>query len=330
MWRQFHRENVLSTLAKSPRYHSSAEDALEPFNTSTSIAELNGSTDIGLNASQLEMLNLTFDPQFLPTNANDEGSYREFFRQGRVYLVGIWHGDKDCVADVRRAMRLIRPDAVMVELCARRDGNLYVEDDLNEFRAAFEECENLPDCRLVLGDRDYRVTDKRVWNVIGFLEICRIAKDVLWLLLTDTRRLLFASCGAVFQNDEAKQRAADDALDQIYAEVLPEWFKATITERDLYMTHVLHNELESLTQDKFSAPKNEGSSVCMEPVRVVAIVGRDRIDGIKAIWGKRVDAEAIEELLTIPRNKWSKWIPVVAIVLLAIVVTAFAVYRAVV
>lgn len=58
-----------------------------------------------------------------------------------------------------------------------------------------------------------------------------------------------------------------------------------MTERDFVMTHVLHNTLESLMQEKrgmnASAP----------------IVGRDHIDGIKANWGKVdwVDEEVIAE-----------------------------------
>ncbi|KAH7680356.1 TraB family protein, partial [Aphelenchoides avenae] len=253
-----------------------------------------GSTDLRLNASRLEVLNFNLDPKFTPANA-DEDSYKEFIRQAQVFLIGITHDDKDCAADVRRAIRRIQPDTVVVELCDHTMEHLYC--DKSEFQAAFEECNNLPHGRIVLGDRDYHITEKRAWNVIGAGEMCRMAKDVLWLILTDSRRL-FSALSGQFSHDEAKQRAAYDALDPICAKVLPEWCKATMTERDLYMTHVLHNELESLTKKKFLATKAEGSSVCPEPVRLVAVVGRDHIDGIKANWGKRVDAEVIDELLT--------------------------------
>ncbi|KAH7719450.1 TraB family protein, partial [Aphelenchoides avenae] len=323
MRRRLRSRDVLQTVAKSSRHSSSAEGAPEPFHTSTSSQKLNGSTDLRLNASRLEVLSFTLDPKFLPTN-DDEDSYKEFIRQAQVLLIGTTHGDKGCAADVRRAIRRIRPDTVVVELCNNTMGNLYC--DKSELHAAFEECHNVPGCRVVLGDRDMRITDKRAWNVIGAGEMCRIAKDMVWIMLADGRRLFSALSVLFFQYDMAKQRAAYDALDHIAAEVLPEWWKAVVTERDLYMTHVLHNELESLTKKKFLAAKAEGSSVCPEPLRLVAIVGMSHIDGIKANWDKRVGAEAIEELLTIPRDKWSKWIVVVAVVLYAIAVIAFNAY----
>lgn len=98
-------------------------------------------------------------------------------------------------ADVRRTMRLVRPDVVMVELCARKVFVMYEEDGPSEFRAARLEYENLPGCHLVLGDRDIRITKKRE-NVIDFREICGHvcwdAKDVLLLMLPAGGRLFSA------------------------------------------------------------------------------------------------------------------------------------------
>ncbi|KAH7691398.1 hypothetical protein AAVH_40087, partial [Aphelenchoides avenae] len=67
------------------------------------------------------------------------------------------------------------------------------------------------------------------------------------------------------------------------------------------MTHVLHDWLESLTQEKFRAARRKSSAdvhVDPEPVQIVAIVGKAHVNGIKANWGKRVEAEVIEELMT--------------------------------
>lgn len=73
-----------------------------------------------------------------------------------------------------------------------------------------------------------------------------------------------------------------------------------MTERDVYMTHVLHDALESLTQKKFDAARRKNSTYVQydpQPVRIVAVIGEDHMDGIKANWGKRVDAAVIEELM---------------------------------
>ncbi|KAH7719449.1 TraB family protein [Aphelenchoides avenae] len=194
-------------------------------------------------------------------------------------------------------MRRIRPDAVMIELCAFREHNLYADDDRCEFRAAFLEAQNLRDCRVVLGDRDYRITDKRAWNVVGFLQVCRFVKYSLWLMLADLPRALIALSLPVFRDDEATQRESYVVGNRLLAEMYPELWKANMTERDLYMTHVLHDWLESLTQKKFRAARREGSTKVLhdpKPVRIVAVVGADQVDGIKANWGKRVDPAVIE------------------------------------
>ncbi|KAH7719406.1 traB domain-containing protein-like protein [Aphelenchoides avenae] len=211
------------------------------------------------------------------------------------------------VADVRRAMQWFRPDAVVAEVCIHREDGLHDDDDEDddpcEFRAALEESQDLPDCRFVPGDRCHRVTDKRAWNVIGTGEICRIAKHIARLMLRGEARRVFDSISEVFTGtydyaddiyeDQAKRRAYDVCVDSLIREIFPEWWKAVMTERDLYMTHMLHEELEWLI-----AARYEDVNTDLQPVRIVAVVGRAHVDGIKTNWGKVnwVDDEVIDEL----------------------------------
>ncbi|KAH7706347.1 TraB family protein [Aphelenchoides avenae] len=366
MWPRFRRENVLQTLAKSPRYHSSAADALEPFDTldssqkrkrpddiaetreqpsrndssaedalerfsaSNSAQKLNASTDTCLTNSRLEVLNVTFGAKFMPENDGEVDRYEEFFRQGQVFLIGTTHGDKDCAADVRRAIRRIRPDTVVVELCASREWNLHVDDAGSEFRAARLECDNLPDCPIVLGDLDCRITEKRA-SAIRFGEIYSIAKDIAWPLLAAVPPWLLALCGRASHNDEAKQRAFKVALRKTSEEVFLEWYKAYIDDRGLYMTNVLHEHLESLALKRFDAAWLKNSADLLhdlEPVRIVAIVGKVHVDRIKSLWPTRYHPDLIEGLSRVPR---STWIPLMAnaLLLLAIVAIAFTLYTAV-
>ncbi|KAH7719408.1 TraB family protein [Aphelenchoides avenae] len=303
-WRLL-RKNAVLALATSLRYHSSDEDASTPCYTSHSSQKQNGSAALCLDASRLEVLNVNFDSQWVPSSLDveDEDGYQEFFQQGQVYLIGVSHRDEDCVADVRRAIQWIRPDGVMVELCTHREDHLHDDDDDDqcEFRAAFEECDNLPDCYFVRGDRCHRTTDKRAWNVIGADEIFRIAKDIVRLMLGGEARHVLDAVSHIFtckfkkvHDDEAEQRAYEVSVNQLIAEVFPEWWKANMTERDLYMTHVLDDGLERLTQEKYLAAGPGGP----EPVRIVAVVGEDHVDGIRANWGKVdwVDEEVIKEL----------------------------------
>ncbi|KAH7662409.1 TraB family protein, partial [Aphelenchoides avenae] len=203
-------------------------------------------------------------------------------------------------ADVRRAIRRVRPDTVMVELCANREIILHVDnaDYLSEFRAARLECDNLPDCPIVLGDLDIRITEKEA-RAMRLGDICRLAKDIAWPLLTAAPRWLLALCGRFAHDDEAKQRAFKVALSKTSGDVFLEWWKAYIDDRDVYMTNMLHEQLEALTKKKFGAARLESSTEVQhdpEPVRIVAVVGKAHVDGIKTKWGKRVEAEAIEEL----------------------------------
>ncbi|KAH7694830.1 TraB family protein, partial [Aphelenchoides avenae] len=305
-WRLL-RKNAVLALATSLRYRSSDEDAPKPRRyTSHSSQKLNGSAALCLDASRLEVLNVNFDSQWVPSSLDveDEDGYQEFFQQGQVYLIGVSHRDEDCVADVRRAIQWIRPDGVMVELCTHREDHLHDDDDGDdecENRAAFEECMDLPDCRFVHGDRCLCITDKRAWNVIGADEICRIAKNIVRLMLRGEARHVLDAVSHIFTcefkvvHDEAtEQRVYEATINQLIAEVFPEWWKAIMTERDLYMTHVLDDGLERLTQEKFLAAGPGGP----EHVRIVAIVGYEHVDGIKANWGKVdwVDEEVFKEL----------------------------------
>ncbi|KAH7706351.1 hypothetical protein AAVH_26423 [Aphelenchoides avenae] len=87
--------SIAETLAQSSLTDSSAEDAPEPFIASNSCQKINASIGICLTNSRFKVLNVAFDSLWAPTNADDEDSYKEFFRQGRVYLIGTRHFDKD-------------------------------------------------------------------------------------------------------------------------------------------------------------------------------------------------------------------------------------------
>ncbi|KAH7687871.1 TraB family protein, partial [Aphelenchoides avenae] len=276
--RPFRRTNVLviQTRAKSSGPSASALGRRAISIPSNPKAH----TEISLTKSQLEVLNVTFNSLFAPKNADEVDRYDEYFRQGRVYLIGTSHGNKDCAADVRRAIRRIRPDTVVVELCAYRAESLHHDDAVCEFRAAFEESKNLPNCRFVLGDRDWRITNRRVWSVVGFGRICMIAKDMLWLMLMDGGRFLVASCRRFLQDDETKQqttnKAFEVALNKINTDVIKGWWRAKVVERDLYMIAVLHDELECMSTEKFRAARRKSSPYVRHdpvPVRIVAVVG---------------------------------------------------------
>ncbi|KAH7706350.1 hypothetical protein AAVH_26422 [Aphelenchoides avenae] len=95
MWGRLRRKNAAPILPTSARDCSPAEEAPEPCYTSNSSQTLKASNGIRLTNSRLEVLNVTFESLWAPTNADDEDSYKEFFRQGRVYLIGTRHFDKD-------------------------------------------------------------------------------------------------------------------------------------------------------------------------------------------------------------------------------------------
>ena len=249
----------------------------------------------------------------------------------RIYLVGTAHVSEQSVADVERAIDLIDPDTICVELCQARYSSLVDEDRWKkldifkvikegktlfllanlamgayqrrlgaelgvkpgaEMLAAVKKCEER-EKELVLADRDIHATLKRTWANVGFWR-----RAQLMAAMVDG---LFARGQEVGQEDieKLKEKAQLSEMMKEFARVLPEVQKPLIDERDQF--------LMSAIQD---APGQ----------KIVAVVGAAHVEGMQTYFGKTIDRDRLAEL-----PKPSRWTKILKWVIPGLVLAAFAV-----
>jgi HSP20 family molecular chaperone IbpA len=155
-----------------------------------------------------------------------------------IVIVGTAHVSERSALDVRETIRDQEPDVVAVELDPRRYETVRERDDTaygGDMSAAVEEAEeqNIP---VVLIDREIRVTLRRFWEELSFLERLKTVGALI---------LGFLGFGGV--DVEEIDRAIEEDRVEGYVEQLREFSpggaRALIDERDAYMASRL-SELE--------------------------------------------------------------------------------------
>ncbi len=182
-----------------------------------------------------------------------------------IHIIGTAHVSQDSVEEVERSIREKRPDVVAVELCqARHDGLLDQRDipivDLiksgnsllfvvNMLLSFFQrrigdemgikpgremlvamDAANDVGARIALIDRDIKVTLNRAIGGMGFWEKLRLAKELLFGLITS---------GDEVDIEELKK---DENLVDVlkgFRDVAPSLFNSLVAERDAYMASKL-------------------------------------------------------------------------------------------
>ncbi len=235
--------------------------------------------------------------------------------EGReVYLVGTAHVSRESVADVRATIEQIGPDTVAVELCEARYEALVRREvwrQMDIFKIVREkksvlllaqliltsfyrrlgdklgvqpgtemlEAVKLAEGRgakIVLADRDIRITLKRVYGYLSFWNKLKLATHLL--------AGLFA--GEEISAELVENLKKKDQLEAVMSEFtdkFPEIKKRLIDERDIYISQKI---------------RQAGGK------KVVAVVGAGHVEGIsRHIMG----SEPVEELLSVPRGSvWPK------------------------
>ena len=240
--------------------------------------------------------------------------------EGRtIFLVGTAHVSDESVAEVRRVIEEVRPDAVCVELCQTRyqaltDADRWKKLDIfkviregktllllanlaigayqrrlgaelgiqpgAELLAAARVADEVG-ARLELVDRDIQVTLRRTWGNVS-----------LW----NKVKLLSAVVGATFSGEKVsaetieslKDRANLSEMLEEFARFLPQVKEPLIDERDRYLMSGIE--------------RTDGE-------RIVAVVGAAHVPGMMKAFGQPVDRAALEALP--PRKRWVgmlKWI----------------------
>ncbi|KAH9408071.1 hypothetical protein TYRP_011727 [Tyrophagus putrescentiae] len=148
-----------------------------------------------------------------------------------------------------------------------------------EFRNAFNEAVNVPDCQIMLGDRPVDITLRRAISTLS-----------TWQKIKMTYNCLFTS--ETLNAEELERYKQKDVLEQLIGELSEEFpglSRVMVEERDQYLAHSL---LDACHQAKPGEP-------------VVGVVGIGHSAGIKAHWDT-VESINVAELVTIPTSKPSK------------------------
>lgn len=257
------------------------------------------------------------------------------FSGKEIYLVGTAHISKESVDLAEELIREIKPDVVAIELCKSRyeslkdperwkktnivtvirqgraavllvqlllasfqkklGNKLQIKPGLEMMRAASVAEE--VGARVVLADRDIKVTLKRTWKQIGLWTIVK--------LFTSWLRSLFEH--KEITKDQIERLKSPDVLEELmeeFTQAMPEVKESLIVERDKYLSQKIKD--------------SPGQ-------RIVAVVGAGHIKGIKSWIQEDIDLSPLE---TVPPRSPLKRILRWSVLGLFLLVVLFAFIRA--
>ncbi len=232
-----------------------------------------------------------------------------------LILVGTAHVSRDSAELVDRAILEERPDVVCVELCPARYEALRRKDTWQqmdivqvvrekrtslllaqllmasvqqkiaekfkiqpgaEMLRAIDRAEETG-ARLVLADREIRVTLLRVWRMMGFWTRTKFVSETI-------ASLFFSE--EITEEDVEKLKEQDvleAALDTV-GRKMPQLKTTLIDERDAYLAHMISHATGR---------------------KILAVVGAGHVRGISENLGRTIDIEALRQVP--PPSPWAKW-----------------------
>lgn len=134
----------------------------------------------------------------------------------------------------------------------------------HEFRVAAAEARRQR-ASLILGDRDFAVTVRRMWGAMSWFESLKLCLQLFYLAFLCT-------------SQDGWTRLTTAELIREMGKHFPSIMKAMVHERDSYMAHVLRHFVD------------QGETV-------VAVVGKAHVSGICQRWKDNVD---VQQLLSVP------------------------------
>jgi len=152
-----------------------------------------------------------------------------------------------------------------------------------EFRVAKQQCDKVPDCHIVLGDRRLSITFKRLTERMSMLEKIRFGFNMIWESFNVSQQEI----------EDAKNK---DMLQQIMAEMkenFPRAAEVILSERDTYLTAMLQATARSYQK----VPKSINPEGKIPPV-IVAIVGIGHQQGIVNLFDIDITSEELAQLKT--------------------------------
>lgn len=246
----------------------------------------------------------------------DHRNVHRLAQDGReIILVGTAHVSRDSAELVERVIDEERPDVVCVELCQARFDALKQKDRWQEtdivkvirdnrtalllsqllmvsFQRRIAEKFNInpgeemlraiakaeaTGAKIVLADREIRVTLLRTWRMMRFWTRLKFLSEmILSLFITED-----------ITEEDIEKLKEHDVLDmalKAVGEKLPEVKTTLIDERDQYLAHMI---------------SHAGGR------KIVAVVGAGHVSGIQQSFGRDIDLEAISRIP--PPSLWAKF-----------------------
>lgn len=246
-------------------------------------------------------------------------TYRLFFEDKTVILLGTAHVSKDSERLVAKVIEAERPDTVCIELCEARYQSIrqkdkWLDTDIikiikekksflllsNLLLASFQKriadkFDIKPGAEMIkavesgeavgagihLADRNIRITLAKTWRVMGLWDKIKILFQLV---------LSMGEIDEISEEDIEKMKQ-EDVLETLLVDVgksLPILKDILIDERDQYLTHKIRT----------AAGK-----------KIVAVVGAGHVPGIKKYWNTEIDMAGLEQIP--PKGKTSgilKWL----------------------
>ncbi|XP_011881402.1 PREDICTED: traB domain-containing protein isoform X2 [Vollenhovia emeryi] len=148
-----------------------------------------------------------------------------------------------------------------------------------EFRMAFKEAKNVPNCIVHLADRPLSITMQRAMRLLSWWQTIKLGYQLLILKDPITQE----------EVELYKQRSMMDEMLASIKEEFPVLGEVFVKERDIYLTNSL----------QLACRPHSTSPYTFEPTRVVGIVGAGHTPGIIENWGK-VEPSDILPLMKVP------------------------------
>jgi len=182
--------------------------------------------------------------------------------------------------DARKLVALIKKTSVfhgllhylMIKLYADLTAELKVVPG-GEFRSAYNEASNIPDCKIVLGDMPVELTLKRSFGALPWYRKLKL----IWIFITNNQKLTKEDI------EQLKNLDLLDALMKEFGASFPEFKKVLIDERDQYLTYSLQRASQPIP--------NQFQPGGFIPACVVGVVGLGHIPGIKNNWNKQISID---------------------------------------
>ncbi|XP_007889150.1 traB domain-containing protein isoform X2 [Callorhinchus milii] len=171
-----------------------------------------------------------------------------------------------------------------------------------EMRAAFKEAKKVPFCKLHLADRPIFITFKRIVAGLSLQEIAKLGFGFMSLFFIITKNRWDSQQNSTGTQkkllkkefvEKLKQRDVLEELKKSISKHLPSFYHTLITERDIYLTHMLRQAAKPIERPQTSISE----STVFVPSVIVGVVGMCHVSGIEKNWNNELN---IQEIMSVP------------------------------